>query len=232
MDGLLQAYFSGVHNCEVVQEDFEHLNRTRYRIIGEAVDKEAIKNIIAKGAKKAGDPQMSRGDVEKMRKSQREQINGMANEELLHEMPYQIWGPPSHGSSNAEPVPLGKPYKNKKRAKNKADKLDLEIGGYRHRVREVPDNNVNEEAVIEYLVSEGYAKDDTCAIGIYEAMSDEWLGVIIEKLSKADQRIIDNRILSKHADALEKEISKLTRGNTQPAPGQTRPRKKLTYEVK
>ena len=55
----------------------------------------------------------------------------------LCEMPYQIYGPGPHGPSDAEPQPLGKPYQNKKRAKTRADKLDQEIGGYRHFVRKV-----------------------------------------------------------------------------------------------
>jgi hypothetical protein len=61
-------------------------------------------------------------------------------ENNLNEMPYQIYGPDPHGPSDAEPKPLGKPYKNKKRAKTRADKLDQEIGGYRHFVRKVDDN--------------------------------------------------------------------------------------------
>lgn len=58
-------------------------------------------------------------------------------ENNLIEMPYQIYGPDPHGASDSEPKPLGKPYKNKKRAKTRADKLDQEIGGYRHFVRKV-----------------------------------------------------------------------------------------------
>jgi hypothetical protein len=58
-------------------------------------------------------------------------------ENNLTEMPYQIYGPDPHGASDSEPRPLGKPYKNKKRAKKRADKLDQEIGGYRHFVRKV-----------------------------------------------------------------------------------------------
>ncbi len=61
-------------------------------------------------------------------------------EATLNEMPYQIYGPGPHGSSDAEPQPLGKPYKNKKRAKTRVDKLDQEIGGYRHFVRKVDEN--------------------------------------------------------------------------------------------
>jgi hypothetical protein len=61
-------------------------------------------------------------------------------ENNLNEMPYQIYGPDPHGASDSEPRPLGKPYKNKKRAKTRADKLDQEIGGYRHFVRKVDDN--------------------------------------------------------------------------------------------
>jgi len=60
---------------------------------------------------------------------------------LILERPYQIYGPDPHGSSDSEPRPLGKPYKNKKRAKTKANKLDQEIGGYRHFVRKVDDES-------------------------------------------------------------------------------------------
>ena len=60
-------------------------------------------------------------------------------EEILSEMPYQIYGPAPHGPSDSEPVKIGKPYKNKKRARTRADKLDQEIGGYRHSVRYVPE---------------------------------------------------------------------------------------------
>ena len=59
---------------------------------------------------------------------------------LIIEKPYQIYGPDPHGSSDSESRPLGKPYKNKKRAKTIADRLDDEIGGYRHSVRKVDEN--------------------------------------------------------------------------------------------
>ena len=59
---------------------------------------------------------------------------------LIIEKPYQIYGPDPHGSSDSESRPLGKPYKNKKRAKTRADRLDDEIGGYRHSVRKVDEN--------------------------------------------------------------------------------------------
>jgi hypothetical protein len=62
------------------------------------------------------------------------------NEEYeLNEMPYQIYGPEKHGPSDGEPVKIGKPYKNKKRAKSRADRLDQEIGGYRHSVHYTPE---------------------------------------------------------------------------------------------
>jgi hypothetical protein len=60
---------------------------------------------------------------------------------ILSEAPYQIYGPDPHGSSDSESRPLGKPYKNKKRAKTRADKLDDQIGGYRHSVRYVDDQS-------------------------------------------------------------------------------------------
>ena len=56
---------------------------------------------------------------------------------FILEKPYQIYGPDPHGASDSESRPLGKAYKNKKRAKTRADKLDQEIGGYRHFVRKV-----------------------------------------------------------------------------------------------
>lgn len=63
-------------------------------------------------------------------------------ENNLVETPFQIYGPDPHGPSDSEPRPLGKPYKNKKRAKNRADELDQEIGGYRHFVRKVDEDFV------------------------------------------------------------------------------------------
>jgi hypothetical protein len=59
---------------------------------------------------------------------------------ILSEAPYQIYGPDPHGSSDSESRPIGNPYKNKKRAKNRADRMDQEIGGYRHSVRYVEDD--------------------------------------------------------------------------------------------
>jgi hypothetical protein len=58
----------------------------------------------------------------------------------ITEAPFQIYGPDPHGSSDSESRPLGKPYKNKKRAKTRANRLDDEIGGYRHSVRKVNEN--------------------------------------------------------------------------------------------
>ena len=73
------------------------------------------------------------------------------NEEYeLNEMPYQIYGPAKHGPSDGEPVKIGKPYKNKKRAKSRADRLDQEIGGYRHSVHYTP-----EEYAVEAKNKEG-----------------------------------------------------------------------------
>jgi hypothetical protein len=59
---------------------------------------------------------------------------------ILLEAPYQIYGPDPHGPSDSESRPIGNPYKNKKRAKNRADRLDQEIGGYRHTVHYVEDD--------------------------------------------------------------------------------------------
>jgi hypothetical protein len=59
--------------------------------------------------------------------------------ESIMEMPYQIYGPDPTKPSDSPKIPLGKPYKSRKRAKTRADRLDLGIGGYRHSVHKTPD---------------------------------------------------------------------------------------------
>lgn len=39
---------------------------------------------------------------------------------ILSEAPFQIYGPDPHGPSDSEPRPIGKPYKNRRRAKKKS----------------------------------------------------------------------------------------------------------------
>ena len=59
-------------------------------------------------------------------------------ESVISEMPFQVTGPdPRSSDPNSPHISIGKPYQSKKRAKNKADKLDAEIGGYRHKVKYV-----------------------------------------------------------------------------------------------
>lgn len=59
--------------------------------------------------------------------------------ESIMEMPYQIYGPDPTKSSDSPSIPLGRPYKSKKRATTRANKLDLDIGGYRHTVHQTPE---------------------------------------------------------------------------------------------
>jgi hypothetical protein len=59
-------------------------------------------------------------------------------ESVISEMPFQVTGPdPRSSDPNSPHVSIGKPYQSKKRAKTEADKLDAEIGGYRHKVKYV-----------------------------------------------------------------------------------------------
>ncbi len=59
-------------------------------------------------------------------------------ESVISEMPFQVTGPdPRSSDPNSPHVSIGKPYQSKKRAKNKANKLDDAIGGYRHKVKYV-----------------------------------------------------------------------------------------------
>jgi hypothetical protein len=116
MDDLVRAYFKGVHNCEVVEENFYHLNKTRYRVIGEAVDTAKINETIRKNSERAADPEMTSDKVKELHKRQNQEFRSMTKEEV----------------------------------------------------------------VVDYLVSEGYAKDEASALGILEAMSDEWLESIVE----------------------------------------------------
>lgn len=102
------------------------------------------------------------------------------DQEDLQEAPYQIYGPDPHGPSDAPSQPLGKPYKNKKRAKSRADKLDQEIGGYRHSVRHVPEEVDLYDVVLDHLFDEGYCDDVDSAEIIMANMSEEWLDDIVE----------------------------------------------------
>jgi hypothetical protein len=59
-------------------------------------------------------------------------------ESVISEMPFQVTGPdPRSSDPNSPHVSIGKPYQSKKRAQTQADKLDAEIGGYRHKVKYV-----------------------------------------------------------------------------------------------
>ena len=111
------------------------------------------KSTGGKGARYAGYGDQGAGNKAR-RRSGLEPLRGTRdprNEEYeLNEMPYQIYGPEKHGPSDGEPVKIGKPYKNKKRAKSRADRLDQEIGGYRHSVHYTP-----EEYAIEAKNKEG-----------------------------------------------------------------------------
>ena len=104
----------------------------------------------APGARPVNTPKLSSSEKEyhqynKSGAKSRAQYNkvggskGLPEEYELNEMPYQIYGPEKHGPSDGEPVKIGKPYKNKKRAKSRADRLDQEIGGYRHSVHYTPE---------------------------------------------------------------------------------------------
>jgi hypothetical protein len=99
-----------------------------------------IRKIIYSNDKNNSSPE-SPGDTSPTRSASRRKPRRLdfevKEENNLTEMPWQIYGPDPHGPSDAEPKPLGKPHKNKKRAKTRADKLDQEIGGYRHFVRKV-----------------------------------------------------------------------------------------------
>ncbi len=100
------------------------------------------KSTGGKGSRYAGYGDQGAGNKAR-RRSGLEPLRGTRdprNEEYeLNEMPYQIYGPAKHGPSDGEPVKIGKPYKNKKRAKSRADRLDQEIGGYRHSVHYTPE---------------------------------------------------------------------------------------------
>jgi hypothetical protein len=110
---------------------------------------------------------------------------------VVSEAPFQIYGPPAHGPSDAEKVAIGKPYATRKKAKSRADKLDQEIGGYRYQVRRTPEPPVNEEVILEcildLLVNEGYTNSYESAACILEVMSDEWYNSLIEEIRLTGQ---------------------------------------------
>lgn len=111
------------HNFPLSKDELATVQRIRDRLDGKSAPKSSEKE-------KSPTRSASRRKPRRIDFEVREENN-------LTEMPYQIYGPDPHGASDSEPRPLGKPYKNKKRAKTRADKLDQEIGGYRHSVHKV-----------------------------------------------------------------------------------------------
>jgi hypothetical protein len=184
MDDLVRAYFKGVHNCEVVEENFYHLNKTRYRVIGEAVDADTIKKTIKKNSEKAADPEMTSHKVKELHKRQNQEFRSMANEEAAVKtkgprrtnLPLsrernighkQDW---EYDETNLD---WGERHPEGQRLKSRAMTV---VGTQRRQDKEAK----LKEEVVDYLVSEGYAKDETSALGILEVMSDEWLESIVE----------------------------------------------------
>lgn len=224
---------------------------------------------------------------------------------FINEAPYQIFGPHPHASSDSEAIKIGKEYKDKKRAKNRAERLNLEIGGHRYTVRKVEEDTLTEgekfissrnrphvdkainrligrakqhieqgdmqsqrkfasfrpavqrkknyhydqaqkftnfvgkalnaldksnkdedarrnalfkeDAIIDYLVTEGYADDYDSAIKIYESMSDEWLKELVEGFVPLDDRKIDlvRGFIKKGVGKLEKNVDKITQAQNE-----------------
>jgi hypothetical protein len=112
---------------------------------------------------------------------------------IIMERPYQIYGPDPHGPSDSEPQPLGKPYKNKKRAKTRADKLDQEIGGYRHFVRKVDeefkDLTPEKEERVKNRVGE-LARDLQVQSGRIRQLNKKPFGKYRPKVKKEKEAII------------------------------------------
>jgi hypothetical protein len=103
------------------------------------------------------------------------------NYQQLTESPYQIFGPDPKGPSDSKEIKLGKPYNDRKSARSRADKLDQEIGGYRHSVRKITNESYDAyNLVIGHLLDEGFADDCDSANMMIERMSDEWLNEILE----------------------------------------------------
>jgi FixJ family two-component response regulator len=80
MDELLDSYYD-MYGCTVTREVFPYAERIRYRI-SEAVDIEAVKKNIEKGAKKAADPKFTRKDVEHLHNKRRETVRKLVKEEV------------------------------------------------------------------------------------------------------------------------------------------------------
>jgi hypothetical protein len=187
MDDLVRAYFKGVHNCEVVEENFYHLNKTRYRVIGEAVDTAKIKETIEKNSKEAANPEKTGRDVKELHKRQNQEFRSMANEEAAVKTkgPRRTNLPLSRERNighkqdwdyDETKLDWGERHPEGKRLKSRATTV---VGTQR---REDKEAGLRED-VIDYLISEGYAKDEASALGILKAMSDKWL----EEIIKSDQ---------------------------------------------
>ena len=109
----------------------------------------------------------------------------------LDEAPFQIYGPPLNGPSDASSVRIGKPYQEgknpraaRKRAKTRAEKLNQEIGGHRytvHKVDEAKEEVDLYDIILSHLLDEGYAETPEAAEQMMVNMSEGWRDSILEK---------------------------------------------------
>ena len=91
-------------------------------------------------------------------------------EEVLSERPYQITGPHSYTSGDGDPrddvrikntaTNVGKPMKNRTRARNKAEKMNQEYGASVYRVHKVDEDiDYTVDSAVEFFMKEGINED-------------------------------------------------------------------------
>ncbi len=90
-------------------------------------------------------------------------------EEVLSERPYQITGPHSYTSGDGNPkddvrikntaTNVGKPMKNRTRARNKAEKMNQEYGASVYRVKYVEEIDYTVDSAVEFFMKEGINED-------------------------------------------------------------------------
>jgi hypothetical protein len=186
MDDLVGSYY-GMYGCTVSKEIFPYAERIRYHI-KEAVDTEAIKKNIEKGAAKAGNPKLDRKDVETLHDKRREEVKKMVKEESKKGSVKTTFLPKSRERDIGrhddwkDPHPDTKNWGQDSPAKQKLKRrMTAVIGTRRREDRESGLRKEEMDLILSYLLDNGFAKNEQAAENIMEAMSEQWIQYILDE---------------------------------------------------
>jgi hypothetical protein len=189
MDELLDSYYD-MYGCTVTREFFPYAERIRYRV-NEAVDIEAVKKNIEKGAKKAADPKFTRKDVEHLHNKRRETVRKLVKEDSKlrsRDSVKTTFLPKSRERDIGkhddwkDPHPDERNWGEDSQAKQKLKRrMNAVIGTRRREDKEIGLRKEEVDTIIAYLVDNNFAKTEKAARNIMEAMSENWIQSILDE---------------------------------------------------